>query len=140
MSAPPPPLVLDTSSPPIVPLVAGEQLLHCHQVEYADRVGLAWLTSQRVLLRADRPTPLLQAKISAPTTSPEERANMQQPQQFTLPLASIAGQIRKDAAQQETHAADCAVDSCEGSPVAALLYPRSCGVQATRCLLPPLPR
>jgi len=46
---------MSLSVPPPVALVADERIVACHAVEYSDRVGVAWLTSMRVILRADQP-------------------------------------------------------------------------------------
>jgi hypothetical protein len=89
---------LDTTSPPFIELQSDEVALHCHVVEYSERLGLAWLTSHRLLLRADRATPALQARRNKATTE-EERAACDKTEQFQLPLANIEGRERHSPTQ-----------------------------------------
>jgi hypothetical protein len=91
---------LDTSSPPLLPLLPEESLLQCHLVEYADRSGLAWLTTQRVMLRAERPNALLISKIEA-AVSPADKANLEKSEQFTLPLAHVSGQTESAFSEKQ---------------------------------------
>ncbi len=81
---------LDRSSSPFVDLPSTEKLLHCHLITFQDRAGLAWITTQRVLVRADRPTPALVAKRAKAQTE-AEKAALDKPEQFQLPLANVSG-------------------------------------------------
>jgi len=72
-------------------LLPDERVLYRHQIMHRERVGYGWLTSERVIVRVDQPSPALAAKMmqmtAASGSAPSEE--MQRPIQSILSLSSI---------------------------------------------------
>lgn len=83
--------VMMSSLPPGIHLSPNERLLCSHAIEYTDRMGTAFLTTLRMIVRVEQSSDARKAAIAQGKIQPTSEDN--QPVQFTLPLANVTGRL-----------------------------------------------